>query len=68
MRPFRSFRQHIAHLPEGLVQRLQQQLILAFEVLVKASMGQAGIPHDRCNRSPGNAFARTRREASFTIF
>ena len=50
------------------LQRLDQQLIFAPEMLVKASVRQARVPHHGRNRGAVKPSARTRREASFTIF
>jgi hypothetical protein len=45
-RCFRGESQALGHLPESLAQRLQEQFVLAPEMLVEASMGQASVPHN----------------------
>jgi hypothetical protein len=43
-------------LPESLTERFHEQFVLAPEMLVKASVGQARIPHNGRNRGAGQAF------------
>jgi len=52
----RSLIQAVCHFTESLAERLHEEFILAFEMLVKTSVGQAGAPHDGCNRGAGEAF------------
>ena len=42
--------QGILDLPEALSERLQEQVALASEMLVKTSVGQAGVFHNGRNR------------------
>ena len=53
---FGSAREFVGDVAEGFAQRLQEQIVLAVEVLVEASVGQAGVAHDRCDRGAGQAF------------
>ncbi len=53
---FSSVRQAVGNLPESFAQGLGEQLVLVSEVFVKASMGQAGVPHNRRNGGAGDAF------------
>jgi hypothetical protein len=66
---FRSLDETVSGLLESFAQGFHQQLVFAFEVLVEASVGQAGVAHHSRNRAaPVMPSARTRRAASFTIF
>ena len=47
---FRGMSQSIFDFPESLAKLLQKQVVLASEVLVKASVGQAGVLHDGRDR------------------
>jgi hypothetical protein len=44
-RLLRSFHQESGDFPEPFLQRLQQEIVLAREMFVEASMGEAGVPH-----------------------
>jgi hypothetical protein len=49
--------QDVLDFPEALAKRLQQQVVLAPEMLVKASVRQAGVFHHGRNRGAIQAFS-----------
>jgi len=46
----------VGYFLESLTQRLHQQLVLACEMLVKTTVGQARVPHNGRNSSAGYPF------------
>src|ERR1700745_745910 len=55
-RLFGGMRQGIFDFREALAKRLQKKIVLAPEMLVKASVGQAGVLHNGRNRGTSQAF------------
>src|SRR5271163_2075454 len=49
VRLFGHMDQGVADIAESLAQRLKEQLVLALEVFVKASVCQTSVAHNRCN-------------------
>ena len=49
-RLFGGMKQGIAGFPESLAQRFHEQVVLAPEMLVKASVSQASVPHNSRHR------------------
>ena len=53
----------VGHFLEGIAQRFDKHVVLAFEVLVKASVCQAGVPHHGGNGGARDAFGELDRTA-----
>jgi hypothetical protein len=64
-RLFRDPNHVLGYFPESFAQRFYEQLILAPEMLVKASVRQAGVLHNGCNRGASQAFGANAPRAIF---